>query len=138
VEEVRRCWPEHLPLFVRVSATDWVNGGWNTDDTVGLAHVLKDHGVDLIDVSTGGNMPQPQIPMGPGYQVPFASRVRHSANIATAAVGLVTDALHAQSILAAGEADAIMIGRAHLDDLGRAGQLRRCKWRTSRSHRRPA
>jgi 2,4-dienoyl-CoA reductase-like NADH-dependent reductase (Old Yellow Enzyme family) len=116
VDEVRRCWPEHLPLFVRVSATDWVEGGWNIDDTVGLAHVLKDHGVDLIDVSTGGNVAQAQIPVGPGYQVPFAAKVKHAANIATAAVGLVSDAHHAQSILAAGAADAIMIGRAHLDD----------------------
>jgi len=116
VSEVRRRWPDHKPLFVRVSATDWTQNGWDADQTVELARRLSVHGVDLVDVSTGGNVPRAQIPVEPGYQIPFSSRIRREAGVPTAAVGLITTPEHAEATLTLGEADAIMIGRAHLDD----------------------
>jgi 2,4-dienoyl-CoA reductase-like NADH-dependent reductase (Old Yellow Enzyme family) len=111
-DAVRAAVPEETPLFFRVSATDWVEPeGWTADDTVRLAALLKEHGVDLLHVSTGGNVPRARIPSGPGYQVPFAARVRREAGLPTAAVGLITDPGQAEKILADGEADAVALGR---------------------------
>jgi len=116
VEAVRGAWPERLPLFVRISATDWMEGGWTDDDSVALARQLKALGVDVIDCSSGGNVPQAKIPLGPGYQVPFAERVRREAGIMTAAVGLITDAHQAEAILQNGQADLIVMARQLLRD----------------------
>jgi 2,4-dienoyl-CoA reductase-like NADH-dependent reductase (Old Yellow Enzyme family) len=111
VDGVRRVWPERLPLFVRISATDWTEGGWTIEDSVALAAQLKDRGVDLIDCSTGGNVAHAKIPLGPGYQVPFAERIRRETGIKTGAVGLITEPQQAEGILARGEADAIILAR---------------------------
>ncbi|MFG2331561.1 NADH:flavin oxidoreductase/NADH oxidase [Streptomyces sp. NPDC048604] len=112
VAAVRAVWPEELPLFFRISATDWLDeNGWTADDTVRFAALLKDHGVDLLDVSTGGNAPAARIPVGPGYQVPFAARVRNETGLPVAAVGLITDPAQAEKILSNGEADAVLLGR---------------------------
>lgn len=116
VAAVRTQWPATLPLFVRVSATDWTEGGWDIDECVELARWLKQDGVDLVDCSTGGNVPHVRIPVGPGYQVPFAARIRRDAGIATGAVGLITDARQAESILERGEADLILMARESLRD----------------------
>jgi len=116
VAAVRAEWPAPRPLFVRVSATDWIEGAWDIDECVQLAHWLKSDGVDLIDVSSGGNAAQAKIAVGPGYQVPFAARIRREAGIATGAVGLITDAEQAQKILLDGEADLIIMAREFLRD----------------------
>ncbi len=116
VAAVRKEWPAPHPLFVRVSATDWVEGGWDIGECVELARMLKKDGVDLIDTSSGGNVPNAKIPVGPGYQVPFAARIRREAEIATGAVGLITDAKQAQEILDRGEADLIIMAREMLRD----------------------
>lgn len=108
---VRRVW--HGPLFVRISATDWVRKGWSGNDSAALAALLKFDGADLIDVSSGGNLPT-EIPLRPGYQVPFAQHIRASAQIPTSAVGLISDPELAEQILTSGQADAIMVGRAAL------------------------
>ncbi|MEU6590654.1 NADH:flavin oxidoreductase/NADH oxidase [Streptomyces sp. NPDC046881] len=112
VDAVREVWPADKPVFFRVSATDWLeDGGWTPEDTVRLAHDLHAHGVDLLDVSTGGNAPGVTIPAEPGYQVPFAARVRSETPLPVAAVGLITDTGQARKILANGEADAVLLGR---------------------------
>jgi len=112
VDAVRSEWPEGSPLFFRTSATDWLDeGGWTPDDTVRLAARLSGHGVDLFDVSTGGNVAGARVPVSPGYQVPFAARVRAEAGAAVAAVGLITEPAQAEKILAAGEADAVLLAR---------------------------
>ncbi len=118
---VRAAWPEHLPLFFRVSATDWLaddtddpRAGWTVADTVALATGLKSAGVDLIDVSTGGAVPDARIPVAPGYQVPFAKRVRAEADVPTSAVGLITEAEQAEAIISGGDADAVFLARALL------------------------
>lgn len=116
VAAVRLHWPAPAPLFVRVSATDWAEGGWDIDECVELARWLKQDGVDLIDCSSGGNVPNVRIPLAPGYQVPFAARIRREAGIATGAVGLITDAEQADSILERGDADLILIARESLRD----------------------
>jgi 2,4-dienoyl-CoA reductase-like NADH-dependent reductase (Old Yellow Enzyme family) len=116
VAAVRTQWPRSLPLFVRVSATDWTEGGWDIDECVELARWLRQDGVDLVDCSSGGNVPHATIPVGPGYQVPFAARIRREAGIATGAVGLITDAHQAESILERGEADLILMARESLRD----------------------
>ncbi|RSK43734.1 NADH:flavin oxidoreductase/NADH oxidase [Hymenobacter rigui] len=108
--------PENLPLWVRVSATDWTAGGWTAEDTVQLAAILKDNGVDLLDCSTGGNVPQADIPVGPGYQVPFAEQVRRETGLPTGAVGLITEAQQAEDILAQGQADVVLLARESLRD----------------------
>ncbi|TXH17862.1 MAG: NADH:flavin oxidoreductase/NADH oxidase [Mycobacterium sp.] len=120
-EAVRAAWPQHLPLFFRVSATDWLAGdtddprpGWTVADTVALAVGLKKAGVDLIDVSTGGAVPDARIPVAPGYQVPFAKRVRAESDIPTAAVGMITEAEQAEAVVSGGEADAVFVARALL------------------------
>ncbi|HXY68964.1 MAG TPA: oxidoreductase, partial [Gemmatimonadales bacterium] len=116
VEAVRRVWPERLPLLVRVSATDWADGGWDADQTVELARALRPLGVDLVDCSSGGLVAHQQIPVAPGYQVPFAERVRREAGIATGAVGLITDASQADEIVRSGKADAVLLARQMLRD----------------------
>jgi 2,4-dienoyl-CoA reductase-like NADH-dependent reductase (Old Yellow Enzyme family) len=115
VEAVRAAVPESTPLLVRVSATDWVEGGWDADESVALAKLLRDADVDLIDVSTGGNAPA-EIPVGPGYQVDFARRVRTEADIPTGAVGLITEPKQAEEIVADGAADVVLLARAMLRD----------------------
>jgi 2,4-dienoyl-CoA reductase-like NADH-dependent reductase (Old Yellow Enzyme family) len=113
---VRAVWPDDQPLFVRLSATDWVEGGWREDETVALAALLRDTGVDLVDCSSGGTSPDASIPVGPGYQVPFASRVRREADIATGAVGIITEPQQAEKVIASGDADAVLLARALLRD----------------------
>ena len=113
---VREAWPADKPVWVRVSATDWADGGWNADETVQLAHALKALGVDLVDCSSGGLVAHQKIPLAPGYQVPFAERVRREAGIATGAVGLITDPAQAEAILAEGKADVILLARQLLRD----------------------
>ncbi|MEP6482985.1 MAG: NADH:flavin oxidoreductase/NADH oxidase [Rudaea sp.] len=117
IATVRREWPAPHPLFVRVSATDWTEGGWDIDECVQLARMLKSDGVDLIDTSSGGNVPHAKIPGStPGYQVAFAERIRRDAHIATGAVGMITNARQAQEILERGEADLIIMAREFLRD----------------------
>jgi 2,4-dienoyl-CoA reductase-like NADH-dependent reductase (Old Yellow Enzyme family) len=116
VDAVRGEWPEHLPLFVRISATDWAEGGWNVDESVELARRLREHGVDLVDVSSGGQVPNAQIPAGPGFQAPFAARIRREAGVAPAAVGLITEPEQANAIVEQGEADLVLLAREMLRD----------------------
>jgi 2,4-dienoyl-CoA reductase-like NADH-dependent reductase (Old Yellow Enzyme family) len=116
VEAVRANWPAKKPLFLRLSATDWVPGGWDVADSVRLARAVAERGVDVIDCSSGGLDARQQISSGPGYQVPFAARIRHEAGVATAAVGLITSAEQAEQILAAGQADLIVMARELLRD----------------------
>ncbi|MFD8197900.1 NADH:flavin oxidoreductase/NADH oxidase [Streptomyces wuyuanensis] len=112
VDAVRAVWPQELPLFFRISATDWLEeNGWTADETVRFASLLKEHGVDLLDVSSGGNAARVRIPVGPGYQVPFAARVRNETELPVAAVGLITDPEQAEKVVANGEADAVLLGR---------------------------
>ncbi|WP_035560772.1 NADH:flavin oxidoreductase/NADH oxidase [Hymenobacter sp. IS2118] len=110
----REVWPENLPLLVRISATDWTEGGWNADESVQLAALLKTRGVDLIDCSTGGNVPKAPIPVGPGYQVEFAERIKAEAGILTGAVGLITTPAEAEAVLANGQADLVLLAREFL------------------------
>jgi 2,4-dienoyl-CoA reductase-like NADH-dependent reductase (Old Yellow Enzyme family) len=112
---VRKVWADK-PLFVRISATDWVAGGWDLQDSVRLARQLKNEGVDLIDCSTGGNTPRAEIPVGPLYQVPFAEAIRKEAGIATGAVGMITTAEEAESILQEGKANLVLLARQFLRD----------------------
>lgn len=111
VEAVRTVWPEKYPLLVRISATDWAEGGWNPDESVQLATILKSKGVDLIDCSSGGLAAHQQIKVGPLYQTPFAERIRKEAGIATGAVGMITTAAEAASIIAEGRADLVLMAR---------------------------
>lgn len=115
-EAVRKVWPEAYPLFVRLSCTDWVEGGVQVEDCVWLAKELKQRGVDLIDCSSGGLVPYAQIPAAPGYQVPFAEHIRKAAGIATGAVGMITEALQAENILQQQQADIIIMARQMLRD----------------------
>jgi 2,4-dienoyl-CoA reductase-like NADH-dependent reductase (Old Yellow Enzyme family) len=110
-QAVRRVLPESLPLSVRLSSTDWTEGGWTLEDTVALARRLKLEGVDLIDCSSGGNVATAHVPIAPGYQVPFARAVRQESGIASAAVGLITTPQQAQQIIAEGDADIVLMGR---------------------------
>ncbi|MEP7294489.1 MAG: NADH:flavin oxidoreductase/NADH oxidase, partial [Chloroflexota bacterium] len=118
VRLVRAAMPDHLPLTVRLSCSDWIAGGWTIDDSVELARRLKAEGVDLIDCSSGGISPQQQVPNGgyPGYQVPFAETIRHEAGIATAAVGMITEPTHADEIIRNGRADLVFLAREMLRD----------------------
>jgi len=118
VQGIRAVWPESLPLTVRISATDWADalGGWTIEDSVALARRLKTEGVDLIDCSSGGGVPDVRIPIAPNYQVPFAERIRREADIATAAVGLITTGAQADAIIREGRADIVLIGRESLRD----------------------
>ena len=114
IDEVRSAIPDSLPLFLRISASDWLEGGWTIDDSVALAKIVKVRGVDLIDVSSGGTSSGAPVPVGPGYQVPFADQIRNQADIPTAAVGLITEPEQAEEIVSSGKADAVMMAREFL------------------------
>jgi 2,4-dienoyl-CoA reductase-like NADH-dependent reductase (Old Yellow Enzyme family) len=116
VAAVRSSWPEGAPLFVRISATDWIDGGWDIQQSVELARRLKEIGVDLIDCSSGGNVAHAQIPVGPGYQTRFAEQIRRETGIMTGAVGMIVSPAQAEHIVATGQADAVIIAREFLRD----------------------
>ena len=113
---IRKEWPEHLPLFLRISATDWADGGWTIQDSVALARMLKPLGVDLVDCSSGGNISHAKIPVGAGYQVPFAAQVRREAGVLTGAVGMITSPQQADQIIRNGDADLVLLAREFLRD----------------------
>jgi 2,4-dienoyl-CoA reductase-like NADH-dependent reductase (Old Yellow Enzyme family) len=116
VAAIRDAWPESLPLWLRISATDWAEGGWDIEQSVALCRDLGSLGVDLVDVSSGGLTPLQAIPLAPGYQVPFAARIRREAGIATGAVGLLTEPAQVEAILANGDADVVLLARELLRD----------------------
>jgi 2,4-dienoyl-CoA reductase-like NADH-dependent reductase (Old Yellow Enzyme family) len=116
VAAVRSAWPKELPVFVRISATDWVEGGWDIDQSVQLAEQLKPMGVDLIDCSSGGNVPHAKIPVGAGYQTAFAERIRRQTGILTGTVGLITSPVQAEHIIRTEQADAVIMAREFLRD----------------------
>jgi 2,4-dienoyl-CoA reductase-like NADH-dependent reductase (Old Yellow Enzyme family) len=116
VKEVRQVWPENRPVFVRISATDWADNGWNLEQSVELSRRLKGLGVDLVDVSSGGAVPGVNIPFGPGYQVGFAAAIRREAGIATGAVGMISDPAQAETILSTEQADVVLLARELLRD----------------------
>ncbi len=111
VEETRKVWSEERPLFIRISATDWVEGGWTVEESVELCRILKTKGVDLVDCSSGGNSPGQKIPVGPLYQTPFAERIKKETGMMTAAVGLITTAQQAEEIVRRGQADLVFMAR---------------------------
>ncbi len=111
IQKVRKVWPERLPLFVRISGTEWTDDGWNVQDSVRLAKILKDEGVDVIDCSSGGNIPGVKVPLHPGYQVPISAEIRSQSGIKTATVGLITEPQHANQIVIDGQADFVLLGR---------------------------
>jgi 2,4-dienoyl-CoA reductase-like NADH-dependent reductase (Old Yellow Enzyme family) len=113
---VRKTWPDNLPLAVRISAIDWMPGGWQIEDSIALAKLLKAEGVDLMDCSSGGVVPDAKIKVEPGYQVPFAEKIRRDASIATAAVGFITEPKQAEEIIASGRADLVLLAREFLRD----------------------
>ena len=115
-EAVRKIISESMPLFVRISASDWTEGGWDIDQSVQLAKWLKDVGVDLIDCSSGGNASNVKIPLEPGYQIPFAERIKKEANILTGGVGLITEAEQAEQIISKEQADIVLLAREMLRD----------------------
>jgi 2,4-dienoyl-CoA reductase-like NADH-dependent reductase (Old Yellow Enzyme family) len=110
-EAVRKMVPTQLPVFVRISATDWAEGGWDVEQSVALAGRLKELGIDLVDVSSGGLVPRARIPVGKGYQVPLSRRIRHGAGVRTGAVGLITEARHANELVTRGDADLVLLAR---------------------------
>ncbi len=114
VQAIRLHWPERRPLFIRISATDWVEGGWDVEQSVELARQLAPLGVDLVDCSSGGNIAGAKIPVAPNYQVGFAERIRRDAKILTAAVGMITEPLQAEQILRTGQADLVVLAREML------------------------
>lgn len=114
VDAVQSEWPKDLPLFVRISATDWADGGWNVEESVALTKILKQKGVDLIDASSGGLVSHQKIPLGPNYQVPFAEKIKKETGILTGAVGLITQAIQAEEIIAGGKADLVLFARESL------------------------
>lgn len=116
VEAVQAEWPENLPLLVRISATDWAESGWNLQESIALSKILKEKGVDLIDVSSGGAVGHQQIALGPNYQVPFAESIKKEVGILTGAVGLITEAAQAEEIVASGKADLVLVARESLRD----------------------
>jgi 2,4-dienoyl-CoA reductase-like NADH-dependent reductase (Old Yellow Enzyme family) len=115
-DAVRSVWPDALPLFVRISATDWVEGGWDIEQSVALTRILVDHGVDLVDCSSGGNVSGVHIATGPGYQVPFAERIRRDTPMPSGAVGMITDPHQADEIIRSGKADVVILARELLRD----------------------
>jgi 2,4-dienoyl-CoA reductase-like NADH-dependent reductase (Old Yellow Enzyme family) len=115
-DAVRGVWPDRLPVFIRLSSTDWVEDGWNIDQCVELARRLLARGIDLVDCSSGGAVPDAKIPLGPGYQVQFAERIRREAGVATGAVGLITEPHQADAIIRAGQADSVLLARELLRD----------------------
>jgi len=116
ISAVRRRWPEDLPIFVRISATEWVEGGWGIEESVELGSILKALEIDLVDCSSGGNVAKASIPLGPGYQTSFAERVRREAQIATGAVGMITSPAQADHIIRTGQADVVILAREMLRD----------------------
>jgi len=116
IAAVRSSWPERAPLFVRISATDWIDGGWDIPQSVELARRLKELGADLIDCSSGGNVSHAKIPVGPGYQTQFAEQIRREADVLTATVGMITSPTQAEHILVSGQADAVIVARELLRD----------------------
>jgi 2,4-dienoyl-CoA reductase-like NADH-dependent reductase (Old Yellow Enzyme family) len=116
IAATRDAWPQELPLFVRISATDWVDGGWDLEQSLELARTLKTLGVDLVDCSSGGTVPNAKVPVGPGYQTPFAERIRRDVGIATGAVGLITEPVQAEHIIRSGQADLVILAREMLRD----------------------
>ena len=114
LEAVQSEWPADLSLFVRISASDWADGGWNIEESVQLSKIMKEKGVDLIDVSSGGLVSHQNIPLGPNYQVPFAERIKKEVEILTGAVGLITEAVQAEAIVASGQADLVLFARESL------------------------
>jgi 2,4-dienoyl-CoA reductase-like NADH-dependent reductase (Old Yellow Enzyme family) len=117
ISAVRSVWPDDLPVFLRISATDWVDeGGWDLDQSVDFCRRAKDLGVDLIDVSSGGGVATAQIAVGPGYQVPFAERIRRESDVMTGAVGMITEPVQAEEIVASGKADMVLLARELLRD----------------------
>jgi 2,4-dienoyl-CoA reductase-like NADH-dependent reductase (Old Yellow Enzyme family) len=131
VEAVRDVWPEQYPLWVRISATDWIENGWDIEQSIALSDKLKSLGVDLIDCSSGGILPHVKVPVGPGYQTSFAERIRREANIPTGAVGLITTPEQADHIIRTGQADVVLLARELLRDpywpMRAAKQLRQDK-----------
>ena len=113
-EAIRIVWPDHKPLGMRISATDWVDGGWSLDDSVALATELRRRNCDFITASSGGAVPEQKLKVEPGYQVPFAERIRRETGIATMAVGLITEPRHAEAIVSSGQADLVALGRGML------------------------
>ena len=113
---MRQVWPEALPLLMRLSATDWTDGGWDIEQSVELSRILRTRGVDLVDTSSGGNVAGAKIPVGPGYQVEFAERIRRDAGIPTGAVGMITDPHQADEIIQGGKADVVVLARELLRD----------------------
>lgn len=113
-QTLRDAWPDRLPLFVRISCTDWADGGWNLSESIELCRRLKDMGVDLIDCSSGALVPYAKIPAGPGFQVPFAESIRREVGIPTGAVGFITHPVQAEQIVATGQADAVLLAREFL------------------------
>ena len=116
VSAARKVWPEEYPLWVRISATDWTEGGWTVEESVELARVLKPLGVDLIDCSSGGNVSNAKVPFGPGYQVAFAEQIRRESGVPTGAVGMITDPAQADQIIRSGQADVVILARQFLRD----------------------
>ncbi len=116
LDAVRKVWPERLPIWLRISATDWTDGGWDIEQSIELARLVSKRGVDLIDVSSGGLVHGAKIPLQPGYQVPFSARIRREAGIATGAVGLITEPGHAESVIEHGDADVVLLARELLRD----------------------
>lgn len=114
VDVVKEAWSETLPLFVRLSASDWTEGGWTVEDSIELAKVLKGKNADLIDCSSGGNLPHAKVPVGPGYQVPFAETIKKEAGILTGAVGIITNPHQAEEIISSGKADVVVMAREFL------------------------
>jgi 2,4-dienoyl-CoA reductase-like NADH-dependent reductase (Old Yellow Enzyme family) len=116
VDAVRNAWPEKYPLFMRISSTDWTEGGWTPEESVALARILKGQGVDLFDCSSGGNISRAKIPVGPGYQVEFAEKIRREAGVLTGAVGMIVDPAQADQIIRSSQADVVFIARQFLRD----------------------
>jgi 2,4-dienoyl-CoA reductase-like NADH-dependent reductase (Old Yellow Enzyme family) len=126
VTAVRSTWPERAPLFVRISATDWIEGGWDIQQSIELARQLRELGADLIDCSSGGNVSNAKIQLGPGYQTPFAEQIRREAEILTGAVGMITSPTQAEHILVTGQADAVVVANSYEIRIGHCGQ--RVSW----------
>ncbi|MQG20722.1 MAG: NADH:flavin oxidoreductase/NADH oxidase [SAR202 cluster bacterium] len=116
VQSIRNVWPDNYPLAIRLSTTDWIEGGWTVEDTIKLVHILKELGVDLIDCSSGGSSPNASIPRGAGFQVPFAERIRRETEMTTAAVGFITEPMQADEIIRNQRADLVLLGREMLRD----------------------
>jgi 2,4-dienoyl-CoA reductase-like NADH-dependent reductase (Old Yellow Enzyme family) len=116
IDAVRAVWPDNLPLWLRISASDWADGGWDIEQSIELARLMPARGVDLVDVSSGGLVPYARVPAAPDYQVPFAARIRREAGVATGAVGLITEPAQADAIVRKGEADVVLLARELLRD----------------------